>query len=200
MFDMNKNIEKLKHVLENRPTEELLVIWIERDEGTWRPEVFGVIHDILVGRGVNPEEEKLPSKPENRESYRRYRQRYLDKAKQYREDIAKDPVRAEVERVRLAKKSARRRVWAKKFIARCVSLVWKSQCMDCGEGDVRVLEFDHTDDRERAVLTAAYSSIGSAKRELRRCDLVCCNCHRKRTFDRKVGNWALGWREHLIDE
>lgn len=68
MFDMNKKIEELKHVLENRPTEELLVIWIERDEETWRPEVFGVIHDILVGRGVNPEEEKLRSETEDREA------------------------------------------------------------------------------------------------------------------------------------
>ena len=65
---MNKEIEELKHVYENLSTEELLVMFIERDEETWRPEVFDVIHDILVGRGVNPEEEKLRSETETRET------------------------------------------------------------------------------------------------------------------------------------
>jgi hypothetical protein len=58
-------------------------------------------------------------------------------------------------------------------------------CIDCGEADPIVLEFDHLPehgksmDISRMVFTGY--SIESIKTEIKRCDVVCANCHKKRT-------------------
>lgn len=59
------------------------------------------------------------------------------------------------------------------------------QCIDCGIKDIRVLEFDHLKDK--------LFSIGSKTRntplitlmpEIEKCEIVCANCHRIRTYAR----------------
>jgi hypothetical protein len=55
-------------------------------------------------------------------------------------------------------------------------------CIDCGEGDVRVLEFDHV----RGVKKASVSGLTSytwhvIQEEIDKCEVVCSNCHKKRT-------------------
>lgn len=68
-------------------------------------------------------------------------------------------------------------------------------CVDCGETDGRVLEFDHLRDKD--------FNIGNALRdrpwdlilaEMDKCEVVCANCHRRRTA-RRVGYLRL-----LLDE
>jgi len=57
-------------------------------------------------------------------------------------------------------------------------------CVDCGyNGHHSALEFDHIGtDKE---LNVSYSkSIGQALREISKCEIVCSNCHRIRTFNR----------------
>ena len=59
------------------------------------------------------------------------------------------------------------------------------RCMDCGIQGLAVLEFDHRDPREKeneisALVRAAYSWSAVLK-EIAKCDVVCANCHRKRT-------------------
>ena len=56
-------------------------------------------------------------------------------------------------------------------------------CVDCGERDPVVLEFDHLRDKVDNV-----SKMASLKRpwaiilaEIAKCDVVCANCHRRRT-------------------
>jgi hypothetical protein len=57
-------------------------------------------------------------------------------------------------------------------------------CVDCGEDDPVVLEFDH---RDRLTKTAAISNLienGSVTAllvEIDKCDIRCANCHRRRT-------------------
>lgn len=64
-------------------------------------------------------------------------------------------------------------------------------CVDCGESDVQVLEFDHRGedpklfDISKAVLSGFAS--GSIFSEIAKCDVRCANCHRRKT------RRTLGW-------
>jgi hypothetical protein len=68
-------------------------------------------------------------------------------------------------------------------------------CADCGEADPTVLEFDHVGEKRFGI------SSGLRRRnwedvlaEIERCEVVCANCHRRRTY-RRQGSW----RHRLAD-
>lgn len=55
-------------------------------------------------------------------------------------------------------------------------------CKDCGESDVIVLEFDHLRDKDFNIgQHVGYKSFKSIKEEIEKCDIVCANCHKRRT-------------------
>ena len=56
-------------------------------------------------------------------------------------------------------------------------------CVDCGENDIVVLEFDHQRDKLLAVsvLCREGYSLDKVKQEIAKCEVVCANCHRRRT-------------------
>jgi hypothetical protein len=59
-----------------------------------------------------------------------------------------------------------------------------SGCVDCGESDVCVLDFDHvTGNKTGNVMTLARNevSIARLRAEIDRCEVRCANCHRRRT-------------------
>lgn len=64
-------------------------------------------------------------------------------------------------------------------------------CTDCGESDPVVLEFDHLRDKlfdvSAALTQRAWPSILA---EIAKCEVVCSNCHRRRTA-RRVGTLRL---------
>ena len=66
-------------------------------------------------------------------------------------------------------------------------------CVDCGESDPIVLEFDHRDASTKvaAVSTLARGgySLNAVKREVAECDVRCANCHRRRTHEQR-GWWG----------
>jgi len=65
-------------------------------------------------------------------------------------------------------------------------------CIDCGEKDVILLEFDHRENKKMNVtdmVTRGYS-IKSVFDEIKKCDVRCANCHRKKTA--KQFNWYQG--------
>lgn len=57
--------------------------------------------------------------------------------------------------------------------------------MDCGEKDPVVLEFDHIDPAAKSFEIGNMTRIGWGLERLlaeaEKCDVVCANCHRRRT-------------------
>jgi hypothetical protein len=71
-------------------------------------------------------------------------------------------------------------------------------CVDCGESDVHVLEFDHVRAKARrqdaiSLLVNRCASLDRLKAEIGKCVIRCANCHRKRTFVQQ------GWKSRLTE-
>lgn len=57
-------------------------------------------------------------------------------------------------------------------------------CSDCGyKGHHSALDFDHVNGQKEINLCFA-KSITQAKKEITKCEVVCSNCHRIRTYNR----------------
>ena len=62
-------------------------------------------------------------------------------------------------------------------------------CVDCGETDPVILEFDHLADKSFTISSEmTYRSWESILNEIAKCEVVCVNCHRRRTATR--GRWV----------
>jgi hypothetical protein len=60
-------------------------------------------------------------------------------------------------------------------------------CVDCGETDPIILEFDHiTNDKHFNISDATRHGYGMKKliAEIAKCEVRCANCHRKKTYER----------------
>ncbi len=59
-------------------------------------------------------------------------------------------------------------------------------CSDCGIADIVVLEFDHLRDKRADVsrLMSRGTTIPRLAEEIQKCEVVCANCHRRRTLRR----------------
>ena len=64
-------------------------------------------------------------------------------------------------------------------------------CITCGEDDPVVLDFDHRDGNTKIgnISDMARFSLGldTLMKEIKKCDVLCANCHRRRTA--KQQNW-----------
>lgn len=60
------------------------------------------------------------------------------------------------------------------------------QCVDCGEKDPVVLDFDHTDTKLKfksvARMLSGHYSWASVLVEIRKCEIRCANCHRRKSY------------------
>lgn len=110
-----------------------------------------------------------------REHYRRRRDPYLKRAR----------ARKRAERIRI--------------LAAVTEYLRGQPCLDCGESDILLLDFDH---RERATKVAPVSrlarwaSLRVVLDEIAKCDVRCVNCHRRRTAERF--NWSKCLGEDVI--
>ena len=59
-------------------------------------------------------------------------------------------------------------------------------CADCGETDPIVLQFDHLPEYEKSFDLGVRHSLKAAWVEIQKCDVVCANCHRRRTHSRAM--------------
>ena len=61
----------------------------------------------------------------------------------------------------------------------------KNPCVDCGEADIVVLDFDHTNPKTK--VGTVMSIVGNSTRwepvleEINKCQVRCSNCHRRKT-------------------
>ena len=67
----------------------------------------------------------------------------------------------------------------------------KHGCFDCKENyPYWILEFDHLSDKKFTI--AKYknysTSLEKIKKEIEKCEVVCSNCHKNRTFNRRLKN------------
>lgn len=83
--------------------------------------------------------------------------------------------------------------------SRVMAYLDEHPCTDCGESDPVVLDFDHlpghvkrfTISRAVGASTRSWTSILA---EIAKCEVVCANCHRRRTAARG------GFRKHAANE
>jgi hypothetical protein len=77
----------------------------------------------------------------------------------------------------------------KKMLVEFVENYKKSHpCVDCGNSDIRVLEFDHIGDDKEIDISRATRSGWSKERiqlEIEKCEVRCANCHRIVTWERR---------------
>lgn len=70
------------------------------------------------------------------------------------------------------------------------------KCIDCGESDPVVLEFDHRDGSTKiatvSILVGRGASWENIELEINKCDIRCANCHRRKT------SVQLGWHKSKI--
>lgn len=97
---------------------------------------------------------------------------------------------------------AGRRTWQERNATTRLShrrLLWDylltHPCVDCGEPDPIVLEFDHVHGEKVMDVSTMARRLMSKKRlleEIAKCEVRCANCHRKRTAR------TLGWYKDFI--
>ncbi len=97
-----------------------------------------------------------------RKHYLANRQRYVDQARAQKQRLA-------IERTRYL-----------------LEFYLTHPCVDCGETDAVILEFDHLEDKAFDIgQSLPYRNWQSILDEIAKCEVVCANCHRRRTARRR---------------
>lgn len=119
---------------------------------------------------------KLCQKIYRREHYLNNKDKYLTKAKKWRD--------AHLET----------------FYEYIITYLTSHPCVDCGETDVRVLEFDHRDPIEKSFTisdTSVYRSLEVIRKEIDKCDVRCANCHRIKTIQSYNGPYKRTYLKYF---
>jgi hypothetical protein len=134
-----------------------------------------------------------------------------------REGYRLERVKAEIARCELVCANCHRRRTAKRVRSWRVDPEWRSSrstrpsrcrnplflldylrdtpCVDCGERDPVVLDFDHIGVKRSGVVQLAgrECSIANLEAEMAQCEVRCANCHRRRTIVEQAH-----FRHHLV--
>lgn len=97
----------------------------------------------------------------------------------------RSPEKVQKDKTRRRENLGRSREWLRK--------IKNNPCLDCGRSfHFFVMDFDHTDPKTKKFDVGTAASQGLSTRalqeEVSKCDLVCSNCHRMRTYSRMVGD------------
>ena len=83
----------------------------------------------------------------------------------------------------LYKAQKRHRIKVRKMLLEFLSV---KSCIDCGENDPIVLEFDHKRLNKKfkqvSDMLSGHYSWSSILKEIKKCDIRCANCHRRKTY------------------
>jgi hypothetical protein len=72
-----------------------------------------------------------------------------------------------------------------------INLFKTGPCVDCGQSyEPSLMDFDHLKDKHKCIskMVIERTSKENLLAEMEKCELVCCYCHRKRTWDRQNHN------------
>jgi hypothetical protein len=110
----------------------------------------------------------------------------FDKVKYQKEYVAKHYLKnKEIYKNRARENTQKYRIRNRKFVN---SIKEQQQCCDCsGKFIACQLDFDHiSENKERNVskLVNVGASLSKILKEIEKCDVVCANCHRLRTYKR----------------
>jgi hypothetical protein len=109
-----------------------------------------------------PFNDPIKQREASRRHYAKHRERVIESAKKYSK-IVRDRIRA----------------YIKDYLK-------TNPCVDCGETDPVILEFDHVRDKDFNISDAARKGVSIKKLndEIAKCEVRCANCHRKKTYER----------------
>lgn len=95
----------------------------------------------------------------------------------------------------LKRAQARRRKVRLEFRTNMLEYLSDKSCLDCGESDIRVLELDHIDPSTKLFNISQAVKHGyswqDVLNEIKKCQILCANCHKKRTAQQ------FGWYKAL---
>jgi hypothetical protein len=96
----------------------------------------------------------------------------------------------------VARAVSRKKELAAQRAAYLIALFRVRPCADCGEDDPLVLEFDHLADKKFNITKGITNHSWQALLdEIAKCDVVCANCHRRRTASR-TGSIRFALAQH----
>jgi len=85
----------------------------------------------------------------------------------------------------LARAKVRREKLRLEFHTNMLAYLSNKCCVDCGENDIRVLELDHIDPSSKRFNISQAVRLGfswnDVLAEIKKCRILCANCHKKRT-------------------
>lgn len=84
------------------------------------------------------------------------------------------------------KQRLKTKIWLLQYLA-------ENPCVDCGEKDIEVLEFDHIEvvGQDARRVWSYLGSFKKLKEEVSKCEIRCSNCHTRRT------RRQMGWTRDL---
>jgi len=85
----------------------------------------------------------------------------------------------------LSKAKSFNKIYKEQFRTNMVEYLKTHPCVDCNEPDIRVLEFDHIDRKNKKydVSRMIHHAWSNVLKEIEKCEVRCANCHRKKTVD-----------------
>ena len=96
-----------------------------------------------------------------------------------------------------AKSRARKERLRYELLAVILSHLEANPCVDCGNANVEILEFDHREGAEKEFNVSdamtRQVSVERLRTEIAKCDVRCPNCHRRMTLNRS-GRGERDWR------
>lgn len=96
--------------------------------------------------------------------------------------------------VRVAKNSRRYRIRNRQYV---LEYLLKNPCVDCGEKDPIVLDFDHVRGIKKSNISDMIddpAGLKTIQEEIDKCDVRCANCHRRITYKRRVNALRSAWK------
>lgn len=140
-------------------------------------------HSEFNARARSPDRRQSVCRECNRARARRY---YAENVEKHRKAVA-----AQVAKTRAA------------HLRRIGEYLLEHPCVDCGQRDIRVLDFDHRDGVEKSAevmkLAKAAYSWQRVSEEIAKCDVRCRNCHAIVTYERMGATWRSSVRRRATE-